>query len=145
MAQTLKIVSIALVLVGGILAAITIVNFFQSFSSHRPPERLWLGFIGMPMLGIGLAIGKFAFLRPISRYVADELQPVGRDFVRGLRVPAAPERSAAQPCPSCKKPNDPDARFCVSCATELRRTCSSCSALCAIDARFCKHCGQACA
>jgi hypothetical protein len=59
-------------------------SFFSSFGSFGPPRYFWCAFVGLPLLGVGLGICKFAYLGAVSRYVAGEVAPVGKDVVNYL-------------------------------------------------------------
>src|SRR5262245_35284163 len=45
-------------------------------------------------------------------------------------------------CPRCQKPNPPDARFCMTCGTQLRTACRACGTELPPAARFCFSCGK---
>jgi serine/threonine protein kinase len=45
-------------------------------------------------------------------------------------------------CPSCGHENQPTARFCDQCATELGQTCASCHTQNEPGARFCRQCRE---
>jgi class 3 adenylate cyclase/tetratricopeptide (TPR) repeat protein len=44
-------------------------------------------------------------------------------------------------CPSCKHPNQPEARFCQDCGERLEIACASCGTRLPARARFCIECG----
>lgn len=44
-------------------------------------------------------------------------------------------------CPICEHENQPDAKFCAHCGTELTVTCSVCAAPSPAGANFCSNCG----
>ncbi|MGD0655808.1 MAG: hypothetical protein ABSA16_15830 [Thermoguttaceae bacterium] len=72
--------------VGLIFTIIGIGNFFASFYSFGPgsfglPRYFWCAFIGLPLLAVGGSICKFAFMGAVTRYIADEVAPVGKDVV----------------------------------------------------------------
>ena len=71
----LRAIGPLMVLAGVILAIVGIASFFSAFGTHEPPKRFWCVFIGVPLVGIGMGICKFAFLGTIGRYVAGEAAP----------------------------------------------------------------------
>ena len=46
-----------------------------------PPRFFWCAFVGLPLMGLGGTICKFAFMGAVSRYIANEVAPVGKDVV----------------------------------------------------------------
>ena len=73
------------ILVVGII--FTIVGFGSVLSTafgrptFGPPRLFWCAFVGIPLMGLGGVICKFAFIGAVSRYIADEVAPVGKDVV----------------------------------------------------------------
>jgi ribosomal protein L40E len=151
-----------LVAVGLIFTVIGIGSFFASFGSFEPPRYFWCAFVGLPLLGVGVGITKFAFLGAVTRYVASETAPVAKDTINyvahgtkdavreiasavgeGLRSGGAP--AAVLRCAACNAENDADARFCKGCGAVLTKgaPCSSCGEVNAPDARYCDNCGKA--
>ena len=126
-------------------------SFFSSFGSFEPPHYFWCAFIGLPLLGVGLGICKFAYLGAVSRYVAGEVAPVGKDVVNymaqgtkgavrdlaaavgeGFRAGAPPGgvRHAGVPsgevhmvrCHKCNVDNEASSNFCKACGASLAKT-----------------------
>ena len=165
----LRVLGPLMILVGGGFLAVGLISFFSAFGSGGMPQQFWCAFVGMPLLGIGLAVTKFAYMGKITRYIANEVAPVGKDSVnymaRGTKgavrdiaeavsggiaagaagAGAATASGAANSvaCPSCRKSNDSDARFCDNCGTPLSMTCRDCGEVNDRDARFCDSCGSA--
>ena len=60
-----------------------------------------------------------------------------------------PFEHASEYCPACNDTNDPDARYCNHCGTELplkqptEIVCGACEKANDLDARFCDACGEA--
>jgi hypothetical protein len=160
----LRFVGPSVVFVGLIFTLIGIGNFFSSFGSFQPPRYFWCAFIGLPLLALGSGICKFAFMGAVSRYIADEVAPVGKDVVNymadgtqdavrtvaaavseGLHAGASREQEPAVRCPKCETDNAPGAHFCKTCGAPLANptACPSCGKPNDPDARFCDHCGKA--
>ncbi len=162
--NTLRVVGTAVVIVGLVLTAIGMGSFFSSFGSFEQPRYFWCAFAGLPLLGLGAAICKFAFLGAVNRYLANEVAPVGKDVVNylaegskgavrdvataigeGLRAAApAPEMRLVH-CHKCNVDNEAPANFCKGCGASLAKTkaCPGCQELNDPDARFCANCGTA--
>lgn len=135
--SAMRIVGPVTVGVGLLLTAIAMFDFFAAFGGFGMPGNFWMAFIGLPLIGIGAAITKFAYLGPASRYVAGEVTPTIRDTLGALGI-----GGGASVCPACGGRNAYDAAFCDDCGVPLRQTCSSCGSANAGDAKFCKGCGR---
>jgi len=158
----LRIIGPLVLVIGLLFMIVGIADFFASFSSFGPPTKFWCCFVGMPLLAIGAAICKYAFLGKVARYVSQEITPVAtdtfnyaaketRDGVReiagaiadGVRH-AGPAPEAQFRCHKCNHANDSDAKFCSECGAPLQKNvlCPTCSELNDPDARFCDNCGR---
>jgi hypothetical protein len=133
--------------VGLVLFVAGVYDFSQSFGDHdKAPTRFWMCFLGVPLLGIGTMISKFAFIGTAARYVVGETKDSARDFVGavagGIRDGLDREEDGP-PCPSCGEENDPDAKFCDKCGAALATSaaCPSCGRENEADANFCDECG----
>ena len=153
----LQVVGPALALLGLAFIVIGFGSFFAAFGNHDgPPRYFWCAFVGMPLLGVGLMISKFAFLGRVSRYVAGETAPVAKDTFNylaedtqegvrnvagaigeGLGSTTSPSR-----CRACGHTNDADAKFCRNCGASLAASCPACGHANAPDAKFCDDCGK---
>jgi hypothetical protein len=150
----------ALVVVGLIFIGVGMASFFSSFGSFEPPRYFWCAFVGMPLLAVGVAMTKFAYLGAVSRYVAGETAPVAKDTfsyladgttdsVKALAAAAAQgistgfhEGETVVACPRCEHKNDADANFCEQCGASLSRICPECQKPNEAQARYCDNCGQ---
>ena len=160
----LRVIGPAVVVVGLVFAAIGFGSFFSSFGSFEPPRYFWCAFVGFPLIALGGAICKFAFIGAVGRYMANEVAPVGKDVVNymaegtkdavrdmatavgeGLRAGTPAKEVRIVRCHKCNTDNEATANFCKGCGAPLVKTrqCSSCSELNAPDARFCHRCGKA--
>jgi hypothetical protein len=166
----LRVVGPGVVLIGVIFSLVGIGSFFSSFGSFQgsfgrpePPQHFWCVFVGFPLLGLGGAICKFAFMGAVSRYIADEIAPVGKDVVNymadgtqgavrtiaaavseGLHADSTEERARGIVCQACSTENEASANFCKACGRPLptSRPCPGCGELNDPSARFCDHCGK---
>jgi hypothetical protein len=136
--SVLRIVGPTVAGIGLLLTLIGMVSFFTSFGSFRPPRYFWCAFLGLPLLGVGLAISKFAFLGVIARYVSGETAPVAKDTFNylaegsqegvktlatavgeGLAAGRGRVEKADLCCRRCQHVNDADAKFCKNCGASL--------------------------
>jgi hypothetical protein len=134
----LRVVGPILAGIGLLLTFIGMVSFFASFGSFQPPRYFWCAFLGLPLLGVGLAISKLAFLGAFVRYISGETSPVAKDTLnylaqgtqdgvktlatavgKGLASGMGGAESEGVRCGKCQQVNDADARFCESCGASL--------------------------
>jgi hypothetical protein len=161
--MTLRSVGPALALVGLLLTTIGVASFIHSLGSFEPPRHFWCAIVGLPVMGVGLIISKFAYLGTIFRYMAGEVAPVSSDMTNymvaetkdSLRDVAAAIGEGFTSggtgtvqvlrCHKCNADNDSAAKFCDGCGAALGKTksCSKCNELNDSDARFCDNCGTA--
>jgi len=161
--NVLRVIGPAIAVVGIIFTVIGLGSFFASFGSFEPPTHFWCAFIGLPLVGVGAMISKFAFLGAVSRYVSNEVAPVGKDVVnymahgtkdavreiasavgQGLGTSGAQGKVEILRCHKCNAENEGSANFCKACGAALAKTkpCAGCGELNDPDARFCDSCGQ---
>jgi len=141
---------------GAIFMAIGLISFLSAFGSFGPPRYFWCAFVGMPMLGGGIAITKFAYAGAVARYIAAETAPVGKDTFNyiaegtqdGVRnISSAIQEgligNADKTCRHCDSGNDHSASFCDNCGKPFssKVACPTCAALNDDDANFCDGCG----
>lgn len=165
--DTRKVLRVIGPIVAGVGLLLTIIGFGNALASmgeFGPPRLMWMIFVGMPLLFVGLVLCKFAFLGAVTRYMANEVAPVGKDVVNylaagtkdavrdvaaavgeGLRGEARPADVRILRCHKCNADNEASANFCKSCGAALAKTkpCPTCGELNDPDARFCDHCGKA--
>lgn len=131
--------------IGVVLIAIGMISFFSAFGSFGPPQYFWCFFAGVPFVGLGQMVTRFAYMGPVLRYIARETIPVASDTFnemaegtcggvetlahavgRGLSsgiesmqgtVPTANANGST--CEACGSNNQPDARFCNQCGGKL--------------------------
>jgi hypothetical protein len=158
----LRVVGPGVVMVGGIFMLVGLGSFFSSFGTFQPPRYFWCAFVGMFLLVIGASICKFAFMGAVSRYIADEMAPVGKDVVnymadgtqdavrtiasavgQGLRGDSR-TNEAGVTCHACGDENESSASFCKACGRPMSkpRQCAGCGAVSEPGARFCDQCGK---
>src|SRR5204863_8779261 len=117
-------------------------------------RNFWCAFVGMPLLAVGMAICKCAYLGAGVRYVASEVAPIGKDvtnyMVEGTKGSirdvataigegfAAANSPHAVRCQKCGAENETPANFCHECGAPLTKTkrCEKCGDLNDAGARF---------
>ena len=158
----LRVVGPLMMGVGGIFLAIGLISFFIAFGGGGFPRYFWCAFIGIPLLGIGSGITKFAYLGAVTRYISQEVAPVGKDTFNymahgtqeGVRaITSAISQGIASGvddhrikvhCPKCSALEDAEANFCSQCGAAMpkQKFCSDCGAANDPDANFCDACGK---
>lgn len=160
--NALKVAGFALVMVGGILTLIGLSSFFSAMGSFEPPRYFWCAFLGLPLTAVGASLMRFAFLGSVTRYMANEVAPVGSDLARymvhqtkgsakdlaqavaaGAREGLISQGDSLKDCPLCLTPNSSDARFCKQCGAQFQDKilCRKCGQAAPCDSRFCSDCG----
>jgi len=159
----LRVIGPVLIVVGGLFAAVGVIDFFMAFGGAGQPRLFWCVFVGMPILFLGLAATMYGFMGAVARYQAGEIAPVAKDTLNyvaegaedGVRtvaraigegLGAAAQGTDAAPvrCHKCSALNDADAKFCDECGTALSKSleCPACGEMNDPDARFCDDCGR---
>lgn len=154
----LRVLGFLLTGVGGVFTAIGLVSFFGSMATMGgPPQYFWCAFVGLPLLGCGTALLKYAYRGAIGRYIAGEDAPVVVDtlnYVASETRPAVHAIStaiasglagtrAAEQCHGCGNECQAGARFCDRCGAGLKQpVCPDCGHENDADARFCAGCGK---
>ena len=140
-----------LIVVGGILLLIGLGDFIltgiqmmtaEPFSDDRPGLPvlfLVCGFPGALLLGIGMKLTTFGYMREVSQYAAKETAPAVTTTTTAVRAAWSDDDV---PCPECSAPNEPGSKFCSSCGVSIAGTpCASCGTALDRDDRFCAECG----
>jgi len=162
--SALRVIGPCVLAAGLVFTLIGFGSFFASFGSFQPPQYFWCAFVGLPLMAVGGAITRFAYLGAVTRYMADEIAPVGKDVINymadgtkgavrdlasavgeGLGLKPSAAESPAARCPQCDADNETSANFCKECGAPLAksRICRACGHANAPDAQFCDHCGKA--
>ena len=151
---------------GFIFGAIGEMNSGPSFDGPPTGVKLFfLSFLGIPMIGIGAMITKFAYFGAIARYVASEAAPVAKDTTNymldgtkdaigglaqsvgaGIAAGMSWQTTAEETidCPDCGEACDSGARFCSQCGGGIPGDvrCERCGAMNDPGAKFCDQCGR---
>ncbi|MCC5847365.1 MAG: SHOCT domain-containing protein [Verrucomicrobia bacterium] len=80
--NTLRAIGFVLLPIGGVFAAIGLIDFFTAFGGSRMPTKFWCLFVGLPLVAFGVMCLQAGFLRTISGYVAGESAPVAKDTLQ---------------------------------------------------------------
>lgn len=160
--RKLKIIGTVLTVCGAILTVTCFVDFFMTMSGHGMPKLFFCGFIGLPLLGVGLMLLTWGNRREIGRYVKNEVVPVVNDAADELKpaitsvVNAVKEgvkevggsiskeqrEEQGRVCPSCGALNQAENKFCDKCGTRLFKICPVCGAKQDGDDAYCGECGS---
>lgn len=128
----LRVAAIVLVFLGGVF----VIAFWSAanaafdqplvFGTERQEPPFALGAIGGIMLVAGMAITRWAFLRPAASYAAGEVEPAVRELARAAAEGASEVKaSASRACLVCGVLNDRDAQFCDACGKPMPRPASA--------------------
>jgi hypothetical protein len=136
--QFLRIFGPTTAVLGLLLTVIGFGSFLTSLGSHEMPRYFWCAFIGLPLLGVGVAMSQFGFLGSFIRYVSGESAPVQKDTFNylaegtkeGVRTVATAigeglaggmqkDGYVGKRCLTCHHENDMDAKFCKNCGAAL--------------------------
>ncbi len=158
--NVLRTIGPIILILGLVFTAVGIGNFFWSFGTFEPPRYFWCAFIGLPLLFIGTSIMGYGYVGAVTRYMAGEVAPVGKDVfnytvdgtkgsVRDLAAAVGEGLRSGSAivtchCSKCGVENSASSNFCKACGGDLTKTkrCVSCGAINDPDARFCAKCGQ---
>ncbi len=124
--------------IGLILTVIAFADFFGSMGTFAMPTKFWMGFIGLPLIAIGVAMMRAGYLGTATRYVAGEVAPTVKDALGFIGI-----GPAQVTCAKCGGTSGPEARFCDHCGAPLSISCPSCGHSNDADATFCAECGKA--
>ena len=148
--KKLKIIGVALLIIGGIFTLVGFINFFASFGGDSMPNLFWCTFIGLPMLGIGSMLTTMGYKQEISRYIKNESIPVlneaGEELSPAIRAVTNAvkeglcEETQQIRC-NCGNYNDKTDKFCSNCGKALTYTCPQGNVKLEPDDKFCKQCG----
>lgn len=137
--QLARVVGPVIAVVGLVFLAVGMVSFFSAFGTGELPKYFWCAFVGGPLMMLGIAITKVAYLGAFLRYFAGEAAPVQKDtfnyLAKGIR-PGVKDLSQAVSegikagmqdppvgesrfCSQCGRPVAQDAQFCSSCGCKL--------------------------
>ena len=163
--RVLRVVGPLVALTGLVFVVIGAVSLFSAGEEFGPPRHFWCGFVGLPLLFVGLVMTGYGFMGALARYGAGEIAPIAKDTFNymaagtsdGVRSLAqavgeglAEGRGGSAPntvvlCHKCNAENSIGSRFCSQCGASLGKTkpCPACGELNDPDSNFCDNCGQA--
>jgi hypothetical protein len=137
---TFRIVGVVVFAAGLVLTVIAFADLVSAMGSDNmdTPKKFFLGFIGLPLMGVGGWFLQAGFGGAVAKYAAGELAPTAKQSLDYL----GSENAGTRSCPNCGGSNDATAKFCDDCGTPLAKGCGSCGQTSAIDAKFCATCGS---
>ena len=124
-------------------------GFLEDPNAHMNETRgsMFMIALGGFVLVGGVGVTMLGFRGAIARYEAAEHAPVIKDTIeyvaRGTVQDIAQAVAGSPVCPSCRRQNDADAKFCDGCGEALSNACSKCGKTNDADASFCDGCGEA--
>ena len=148
MKELARVIGPLLIFIGGIFTAVGLVSFFSAFGAFGPPRYFWCVFIGLPMIGSGVFITKFAYLKPISNYIESETHDavgnVAKNIGSNINISSPSVETEIVRCVKCNASNKSSSKFCNECGNSIQKSinCSSCNELNDADAKFCDNCGK---
>lgn len=80
----LRLGGIVLLAPGLVLTLLGGIDFFATFQGGGFPTKFWCLFVGLPLVGFGMALLKAGFFGAAARYAAGEVVPVLGDSVQHL-------------------------------------------------------------
>ena len=108
----LRVIGFIILPAGALFAAIGLIDFFSAFGSFHPPTKFWCAFVGLPLIGLGIACLKAGYLRAIGGYVAGETAPVATDTLKYVSDELRPSiRDLARDIRGTDGDHDPVARM----------------------------------
>lgn len=140
--------------IGVILFAIAILSFFSAMQGGGMPRYFFLGFIGLPMIGIGSAMLRYGYMGEVARYTSSEVAPVAKDTINYMldetkenvadfvQTIKGKEQKEKLTCPYCHDLVEQDEVFCDKCGRKLHKVCQSCGTKHFSTSEFCKKCGK---
>jgi hypothetical protein len=148
MKELARIAGPLLIFIGGIFLLVGLVSFFRAFGTHELPTNFWCAFIGLPMLGFGVTVTKFAYLNKISNFLENETHDAVGNIVKNigsnLNVSGTSAKTEIVRCQKCNASNKSSAKFCNECGSSIQKSvpCKHCNELNDADAKFCDNCGN---
>ena len=138
----------------GVGVLLTIAGFFSLFSGAL--ETFFLGFIGLPVVFVGLSFTSLGYMGAMARYSASQTAPVAKDVTNymidhttdsvahmaGAVVKEVKGDTQPVVCRHCGEVAHAGALFCDNCGKPLATLCPKCHAENDQNARFCQKCGE---
>lgn len=159
----LRVAGPVVTLIGLGFLIVGLVDFFRAFGGAGEPRLFWCGFVGMPLLFVGLVLSSYGYMGKVMRYAAEEMAPPSKDTFnymaegtregvktmagaigQGLREGGWGGAQTVVRCHKCNALAPAEAKFCGQCGQPLGKTrpCPNCHELNDPDARFCDNCGH---
>jgi hypothetical protein len=149
--KKLRVFGITLLLLGGLLMMIGLIDFF----SPGMPELFFLIFMAMPILFAGSVMTMYGYMGAVARYSATQMAPVAKDtinyMVDGTKASVTGLASGiikevkgtpkVETCDHCGHEVQKGKKFCIHCGKKLLVHCPSCDHANLQSAQFCADCG----
>ena len=122
--KNLKRIGFICLAIGAVLTVTAFVSFFRSIGSQSGefPRLFFLGFIGLPLIGIGAMLLSLGYRGELMKYAKNEAVPIVNETGR--------------------EKNPADGKFCKNCGKALYRVCPHCGKEIPEEGSFCNYCGE---
>lgn len=133
--KKLKIIGYICTIVGAIFF---FVAAFSLLVGNTSP--FFLGFIGIPLLGIGSTCLKYGYMHQVTNFVAGEVSPTISRTINTVKDNLT--KCDVKYCPKCGFENSKEAKFCSSCGNSFYLICNKCNHTNNNEAKYCSECGE---
>lgn len=152
--KNLKLIGFICLGIGAVLTVTAFVSFFRSVGSRSGefPRLFFLGFIGLPLIGIGAMLLSLGYRGELMKYAKNEAVPIvnetGKEISPAIRAVASAVAEAKEEstnfivCKDCGEKNPADGKFCKNCGKALYRVCPHCGKEIPEEGSFCNYCGE---
>lgn len=100
----------------------------------------FLGFIGIPLIGIGGNLLRFGYMRQVSDFVAGEVSPTISRTINTVKDNLTKDN--VKYCSNCGCENHKEAKFCSSCGRSFYLICPKCNHTNDNNSKYCSECGE---
>lgn len=153
--KLIKVIGIIVLIAGISCVATSFIEFFIKFGSFESPKLFFLGFIGMPLIFVGIVLsqGKFgtysSYSNPYMKGTTNNYQSKPQEKI--YEVNQSQEKTYTKPkkkkgpkakCRFCGKINAAGAEYCEDCGTRLSIICPKCNSANDVTEKYCRNCGK---
>lgn len=129
--DTFRALGLIILGVGVLFFIIAVVNMFTITPFDDGPNYFWLGFIGVPLVGVGSYLCSLGFSGKVAEYQSREMAPVVKDVINYLAEEK--QEGTETILHTAQKGNS---------TVVSAKLCSHCNELNKMDAKFCNECGK---
>ncbi len=151
--KNLKIIGFICLGIGAVLTVTAFANLFLTINrSDGFPRLFFLGFIGLPLIGVGAMLLSLGYRSELMSYTKNEAVPVlneaGSEISPAVRAVASAAAEVKNGngdfivCKACGEKNPADGKFCKACGKPFYRVCPHCGKEIPEEGSFCNYCGK---